>query len=169
MDHPSKKAVFDIALEIDPHLTAISNGNILKEVLLETGKKRVIFEPTPKMSTYLVFFGVGEFDITADEIDPRVRVVTLPGMKAHAGYGLDVREKGPCIFRIILRRGLSPIQNGSDRHSGFCLRRHGKLGRHYVSGKSAAALPGNDIQSRRGAESARSLPMRSPTSGSGIW
>lgn len=93
MDHPSKKAVFDITLDIDPHLTAVSNGDILKEEILDNGKKRVVFESTPKMSTYLVFFGVGEFDITKDEIDPRVRAVTLPGMKAHAGYGLAFGRK----------------------------------------------------------------------------
>jgi len=89
MDHPSKKAVFDITLDIEPDLTAISNGDLIQEEMLENGKKRVAFEPTPKMSTYLVFIGVRDFDIMVDTKDKRVRAVTLPGMKHYAEYGLE--------------------------------------------------------------------------------
>jgi len=60
---------------------------------LENGKKRIVFKQTPKMSTYLVFFGVGEFDIQVDQEDPRVRTVTLPGQQAHAAYGLAFGRK----------------------------------------------------------------------------
>jgi tricorn protease interacting factor F2/3 len=45
------------------------------------------------MSTYLVFFGVGEFEITRDTKDPRVRAVTLPGMKPYAEFGLAFGRK----------------------------------------------------------------------------
>jgi aminopeptidase N len=93
MDHPVKKATFDITMDIDADLVAISNGAIASEALLADGKKRVIFEQTPKMSTYLVFFGVGEFEFTQDTEDPRVRVATLPGMKAHAKFGLEFGRK----------------------------------------------------------------------------
>jgi aminopeptidase N len=51
MDHPVKKATFDIIMDIDTHLVAISNGVIASETPLADGKKRVIFEQTPKMST----------------------------------------------------------------------------------------------------------------------
>jgi tricorn protease interacting factor F2/3 len=93
MDHPAKKATFDVTLDIDRDLTAISNGAIAREVSLDGGKKRVTFERTPKMSTYLVFFGVGEFEFTRDAEDPRVRVATLPGMKPYAMYGLEFGRK----------------------------------------------------------------------------
>ena len=93
MDHPVKKATFDIIMDIDARLVAISNGVIASETPLADGKKRVIFEQTPKMSTYLVFFGVGEFEFTRDTEDPRVRVVTLPGMKPHAKFGLEFGRK----------------------------------------------------------------------------
>jgi aminopeptidase N len=93
MDHPVKKATFDIILDIDPDLVAISNGVISSESSLANGKKRVTFEQTPKMSTYLVFFGVGEFEFTQDTIDPRVRVATLPEMKAYAKFGLEFGRK----------------------------------------------------------------------------
>ena len=93
MDHPAKKATFDICMDIDTNLVAISNGAIKEETRLEKGKKRVAFEKTPKMSTYLVFFGVGEFEFTRDDEDPRVRVATLPGMKPYATFGLEFGRK----------------------------------------------------------------------------
>jgi aminopeptidase N len=89
MDHPAKKATFDIIMDIDPDLVAISNGVIASESPLASGKKRIVFEQTPKMSTYLVFIGVGEFEFTRDTEDPRLRVVTLPGMKPYARFGLE--------------------------------------------------------------------------------
>ena len=93
MDHPAKKATFDIILDIEPDQVAISNGAIKEEPLLDNGKNRVTFEQTPKMSTYLVFFGVGEFEFTRDIEDPRVRVATLPGMKPYAMFGLEFGRK----------------------------------------------------------------------------
>jgi tricorn protease interacting factor F2/3 len=93
IDHPAGKATFEIIMDIDNHLVAISNAAIKKEEVLENGKKRVEFEQTPKMSTYLVFFGVGEFEITVDGADQRVRAVTLPGMKQFAAFGTEFGRK----------------------------------------------------------------------------
>ena len=93
MDHPAQKATFDISMDIDQDLVAISNGAIKEEKTLDNGKKRITFEQTPKMSTYLVFFGVGEFEFTRDGQDPRVRVATLPGMKPYAKFGLEFGRK----------------------------------------------------------------------------
>jgi tricorn protease interacting factor F2/3 len=93
MDHPAKKAVFDIAIDIDKDMVAISNSAVKKEELLDSGKKRVVFEQTPKMSTYLVFFGVGDFELTCSQKDSRVRTVTLPGMTKYAQFGLDFGRK----------------------------------------------------------------------------
>ena len=93
MDHPAKKATFDISMDIDSDRVAISNSAIKEETPLADGKKRVIFEQTPKMSTYLVFFGVGEFEFTQDTVDPRVRVATLPGMKPYGQFGLEFGRK----------------------------------------------------------------------------
>ena len=87
IDHPAHKATFDISIDIDDNLVAISNEDIKKEDTLENGKRRITFAQTPKMSTYLVFFGVGRFKFTYDEEDPRVRVVTLPGMEKYAQFG----------------------------------------------------------------------------------
>ena len=93
VDHPAKKATFEIEIDIEPNLMAISNSAVKEEQKLENGKKRIIFEQTPKMSTYLVFFGVGEFEYVQDSVDPRVHVVTLPGMKPYGRFGLEFGRK----------------------------------------------------------------------------
>ena len=93
MDHPAKKATFDIEMDVEKNLVAISNSPIQSETRLDNGKKRVIFERTPKMSTYLVFFGVGEFESLQSQNDPRVGVVTLPSKKKYAPFGLEFGEK----------------------------------------------------------------------------
>jgi tricorn protease interacting factor F2/3 len=93
MDYPACKATFDISMDIDPLLVAISNGAVKEKNVLDNGKLRVTFEQTPKMSTYLVFFGVGEFEFTTDAKDERVRVATLPGMQKFARFGADLGRK----------------------------------------------------------------------------
>jgi len=87
-DHPDKKATFDVDMVIDEAHVAISNGAVESEERTGNGKKRVRFQQTPKMSTYLLFFGVGPFDILVDEEDPRIRAVTLPGLSSHAHFAL---------------------------------------------------------------------------------
>jgi tricorn protease interacting factor F2/3 len=89
LDHPLKKATFDIEMIVDDRLTAISNETISVEEALEKGKKRVIFRQTPRMSTYLLFFGVGAFDFIQSQTDPRVRAVTIPGRLSFSEFGLE--------------------------------------------------------------------------------
>lgn len=92
-DHPAQKATFDITLHIDEGLTAVSNMDVAAEKSAGNGKRRVTFRRTPKMSTYLVFMGVGRFDFTTDRKDRRVRVATVPGRIAYAESGLDFGRK----------------------------------------------------------------------------
>ena len=68
-------------------LTAISNTGIDSITALDDGRKQVVFHSTPKMSTYLLFFGVGPFEIHADDEDQRVRAVCLPGMWEQTVFG----------------------------------------------------------------------------------
>ncbi len=92
-DHPKYKATFDVEMVIDDGLTAISNGDVLRETGEETGRKRVVFETTPKMSTYLLFFGVGDFEWVRDEKDRRVRAAAVPGMTDGLALGLEFGRK----------------------------------------------------------------------------
>jgi len=93
MDHPSQKAVFDIEMIVDVNLLALSNGLVVEEKMLDGGKKRVRFQTTPRMSTYLLFFGVGEFHLIQHETDPRVRSATLPGRTGYSRFGLEFGQK----------------------------------------------------------------------------
>ncbi|MCB2145925.1 MAG: M1 family metallopeptidase [Deltaproteobacteria bacterium] len=93
LDHPAQKAVFSVEMIIDSNLTAISNTGIQTITDLENGRRRVAFHPTPKMSTYLLFFGVGPFEIHEDAVDRRVRAVCLPGMGDQTEFGREFGRK----------------------------------------------------------------------------
>jgi tricorn protease interacting factor F2/3 len=92
-DHPARKATFDVEMIIGQGLTAISNGPIVEERLLDDGRKAVTFERTPKMSTYLLFFGVGDFEFLEEPGEVLVRVATMPAMTKYAQPGLEFGRK----------------------------------------------------------------------------
>ncbi len=89
MDHPARKAVFDVELTVAEGLTAVANTPVKEVEPAEGGKKTVRFETTPKMSTYLLFMGVGDFETRQDTGDARLRAVTVPGMSGFADFGLS--------------------------------------------------------------------------------
>ncbi len=92
-DHPAKKAVFELEMVIDPQLTAVANTDVQSITELDGDRLRVAFDPTPKMSTYLIFWGVGPFVIENDAVDPRVRAVCLPEKIKQAHFGLTFGRK----------------------------------------------------------------------------
>lgn len=94
-DEPAQKAIFDVTLMVPGHTTAISNtleSDILEH---ESGYKVVNFAPTPKMSTYLLAFIVGEFEYIEGKTKEGVlvRVFTTPGKKEQAKFALNVGIK----------------------------------------------------------------------------
>ncbi len=94
-DEPSQKAIFDVTLMIPAKTVAISNtieSNIREH---ESGYKVVEFAPTPKMSTYLLAFIVGEFEYVEGRTKNNilVRVFTTPGKSEQARFALDVAKK----------------------------------------------------------------------------
>jgi tricorn protease interacting factor F2/3 len=60
LDHPAYKAAFRVKVRTDANLSVISNMPIESETT-EVGKKTFTFQKTPKMSTYLLYLGVGKF------------------------------------------------------------------------------------------------------------
>jgi len=60
VDHPAFKAVFKVRVRTDANLSVISNMPIESETR-QGDKKTVTFKKTPKMSTYLLYLGVGKF------------------------------------------------------------------------------------------------------------
>jgi aminopeptidase N/puromycin-sensitive aminopeptidase len=64
-DEPALKATYDVTLVVDTGDTAISNTNIISDTPGPVaGKHTLRFATTPKMSTYLVAFLVGDFKCT---------------------------------------------------------------------------------------------------------
>jgi aminopeptidase N/puromycin-sensitive aminopeptidase len=64
-DEPALKATYDVSLVVDSADTAISNTNIVSDKPGPVaGKHTLRFATTPKMSTYLVAFLVGDFKCT---------------------------------------------------------------------------------------------------------
>src|SRR3984957_20361986 len=90
-DEPDRKAVFEIALIVEPDVDAISNSPIVGED--QVGRKRRIrFSPTMKMSTYLVAFVIGKLE-TSEMVDVDgvpLRVVCTPGKVGLANFALEV-------------------------------------------------------------------------------
>ena len=59
LDHPAYKAVFKLSVRTDPELSVISNMPVESEKR-EGNLKTVVFQKTPKMSTYLLYLGIGK-------------------------------------------------------------------------------------------------------------
>ncbi|EKD91168.1 MAG: hypothetical protein ACD_30C00040G0013 [uncultured bacterium] len=95
IDEPSAKAVFDVTLMVPKEKTVISN-TIESEVLEhDGGYKSVKFESTPRMSTYLLAFIVGDFEYIEKKTKGgvMVRVFVTPGKSLQAKFALDVAVK----------------------------------------------------------------------------
>ena len=94
-DEPAKKAIFDVKLVIPEDHTAISNTIETEIAEHSPGYKIVTFEPTPKMSTYLLAFIVGRFEHieTITKSGVKVRVFTTSGKKHQAEFALRTAAK----------------------------------------------------------------------------
>ncbi len=90
-DEPALKATFDIALTVDTADTAISNTNIVSDQPGPTpGKHTLHFATTPKMSTYLVAFLVGDFKCTEGKSDGvPIRACSTPDKVELTRFAVD--------------------------------------------------------------------------------
>ncbi|MBB4857700.1 aminopeptidase N [Novosphingobium chloroacetimidivorans] len=90
-DEPSYKATFDLSAVVPASQMALSNMPVAREEKLAGNLKRVTFATTPKMSSYLLFFGLGDFErsakMAADGVE--VGIVSPAGSGAQADYARD--------------------------------------------------------------------------------
>ena len=93
-DEPAFKASYDISLVIDAADTAISNAPIVADTPGPGANKHtLVFGTTPKMSTYLVAFLVGDFKCSGgrqDNVD--IRVCATPDKVALTPYALSIAK-----------------------------------------------------------------------------
>ncbi|CAN5469250.1 M1 family metallopeptidase [soil metagenome] len=93
-DEPSYKATFDVSAIVPTGQLAVSNTPVKTTKDLGKGKTQVTFGTTPKMSSYLLFFGVGELDrATKMAGATEVGVVTGKGNTGKAVLALDASSE----------------------------------------------------------------------------
>ncbi len=92
-DEPDKKAKFSVSLKVDECFDVLSNMPIIEDKK-DDGKKIVKFQDTPRMSTYLLYMAVGEFDFIKDKLgDREIRVVAVRGKAEQGRFALDLTKK----------------------------------------------------------------------------
>lgn len=90
-DEPSFKATFDLAINAPAGQMAVSNMPVATSTQTANGLKRVTFKTTPKMSTYLLFVSVGDFDRTTVKADngTEIGVIAQTGKVDQARFALE--------------------------------------------------------------------------------
>jgi aminopeptidase N len=89
-DEPARKATFTLTADVPADLMAVSNMPELSSEALPSGLKRVHFRQTPEMSSYLLFFGLGDFErVTRQVGDTELGMVVKRGETGRARYALD--------------------------------------------------------------------------------
>ena len=89
-DEPFYKATFALEATVPAGQMAVSNMPVASTTKLADGRELVRFATSPKMSTYLLFFGLGEFErASAVQDGVELGVVTQKGSLAQAQFALD--------------------------------------------------------------------------------
>lgn len=100
VDHPEYKAAFKLSLRIDKDLDAISNMPV-ESVYTEGDKKVVSFQKTPRMSTYLLYLGIGRFEEVAEKLgDIDVIFATTPGKVTRGAFALEVAKRSIEFYQV---------------------------------------------------------------------
>ncbi|GLQ51122.1 M1 family metallopeptidase [Dyella flava] len=89
-DEPAYKATFTLTATVPTGQMAVNNMPVVQKTDLGNGLTRVQFQQSPKMSTYLLFFGTGDFDrVTTSSDGTEIGVITQKGLSSQAGFALD--------------------------------------------------------------------------------
>jgi len=97
-DEPSFKATFDLTVTVPRSFLAVSNMPVASEQPIAGNLKRVTFQRTPVMPTYIFALITGELERTTLDVDGiTLGVVALPGKQAEARFAL---ENGAALLRF---------------------------------------------------------------------
>jgi len=89
-DEPGRKAIFELSATLPANLMPMSNMPVARSESLPGNLQHVHFVPTPRMSSYLLFFGAGDFERSQRSVDGvDLGVVVKRGDLAQANFVLD--------------------------------------------------------------------------------
>ena len=89
-DEPAYKATFDLTAIVPKGEMPVSNMPAKSETDNGDGTKTVVFDTSPKMSSYLLFFSLGDFErITKMQGDTEIGIVMTRGKADQGQYALD--------------------------------------------------------------------------------
>ncbi|HEV2449998.1 MAG TPA: M1 family metallopeptidase, partial [Thermoplasmata archaeon] len=86
VDSPDHKAVFRLNVTTQADLTVISNAPVAA-VQERSGLRRWCFEPTPRMSTYLLYLGIGPFELRTHGAGAVELIAATPPGKSEQSQG----------------------------------------------------------------------------------
>jgi aminopeptidase N len=84
-DEPARKASFSISVEIAKGETAVSNMPVDQAAELADGRQRIRFQQSPKMSPYLLFLAIGDFERLERTVGDTIISVLARRGSAHKG------------------------------------------------------------------------------------
>jgi tricorn protease interacting factor F2/3 len=98
VDRPDAKAEFKLTVRISGDLEAISNMPV-ESVKADGPKKIVEFQKTPQMSTYLLYLGVGKFELQTEKLGKTdIIVATIPGKARLGRFAQDEAKQAIQFF-----------------------------------------------------------------------
>ena len=108
-DEPGWKVPWTLSLTVPQALTAVANMPAVSEIAADAGWKTVHFAATPPLPSYLLAFGVGEFDVleagnTGPTSQTPLRFLTPAGRRLDAAFA--ARVTGPITERLEAYFGL---------------------------------------------------------------
>jgi aminopeptidase N len=93
-DEPGVKSVYSMTVEAPAGQMAVSNMPVAASTALPNGDQSVRFADSPKMSSYLLFLAVGDFERIHKMVGKTdVGVVVRRGKTAQAQFALDAAEQ----------------------------------------------------------------------------
>jgi len=93
-DEPALKATFKLTVDAPTADMVVSNMPVETATPVEGGLTRTTFAVSPKMSSYLLFLAVGDFERVSRKVgDVDVGVVVKRGSTGEAGFALDAAEQ----------------------------------------------------------------------------
>ena len=98
-DEPALKAFFTVHLVTGKDEIAISNAALEVSKPLEDGRVLHTFERTPRMSTYLLFFGVGDFEFLQNtEWRIPIRILATSGKAQYGRESMLIARESLAFF-----------------------------------------------------------------------